>query len=262
MKDYYSILGVPRNVSNILIKKQFRKLAALYHPDNIKLTTPLNYETESSANMNKFIELNEAYNVLISPEKRLSYDKSLREKESLLDKGKKISPYRTRIRDGADVSIDMDFSTEEIHSASPIIYKNTIVERFIKCPSCDGAGKEKGTLIIVCTYCNGTGLIKNKENSFSETCQHCNGYGDIILYKCKKCNGNGRIKNIEETNLEFNKSNLINGNKIKFSSKGDEGAFGGGNGDLIVSVNIDADVLNKINNSDKGFFLKRLFLKK
>jgi curved DNA-binding protein len=65
-KDYYQILGVPRNVSEEDIKKAYRKLAMQYHPDR-------NLGKEKWAN-EKFKEINEAYGVLGDPEKRKQYD--------------------------------------------------------------------------------------------------------------------------------------------------------------------------------------------
>lgn len=65
-KDYYQILGVPRNASDAEIKGAYRKLAMQYHPDR-------NPGKEQWAN-DKFKEINEAYGVLGDPEKRSQYD--------------------------------------------------------------------------------------------------------------------------------------------------------------------------------------------
>jgi curved DNA-binding protein len=65
-KDYYQILGVPRNASNEDVKKAYRKLAMQYHPDR-------NQGKEKWAN-EKFKEINEAYGVLGDPQKRQQYD--------------------------------------------------------------------------------------------------------------------------------------------------------------------------------------------
>ena len=63
-KDYYKVLGVPRDVSQDELKKAYRKLARKYHPDVSKET---NAET-------KFKEVGEAYEALKDPEKRAQYD--------------------------------------------------------------------------------------------------------------------------------------------------------------------------------------------
>src|SRR4030043_2245977 len=63
-KNYYEILGVPKNASKDVIKDAYRKLALQYHPDRNK--SP---EAEE-----KFKEIPEAYAVLSDDEKRQQYD--------------------------------------------------------------------------------------------------------------------------------------------------------------------------------------------
>jgi len=63
-KDYYAVLGVPRDASAEDIKKAFRRLARKYHPDVSK-------EKDAEQRMR---EVNEAYAVLSDPEKRAAYD--------------------------------------------------------------------------------------------------------------------------------------------------------------------------------------------
>jgi len=65
-KDYYEVLGVPRNASQEQIKKAYRKLAMQYHPDR-------NPGKEPWAN-EKFKEINEAFGVIGDPQKRQQYD--------------------------------------------------------------------------------------------------------------------------------------------------------------------------------------------
>lgn len=64
-KDYYQLLGVPKDAPDTVIKKQFRKLAMKYHPDK----NPNDDKAEA-----KFQEISKAYEVLSDPEKRKAYD--------------------------------------------------------------------------------------------------------------------------------------------------------------------------------------------
>ena len=64
-RDYYEVLGVGKDASENDIKLAYRKLARKFHPD-VNKTDPKAKE--------KFIEVQEAYEVLSDPEKRQNYD--------------------------------------------------------------------------------------------------------------------------------------------------------------------------------------------
>ena len=64
-RDYYEILGISRSATDEEIKKSFRRLAKQYHPD-------ANKEQGAEA---RFIEINEAYEVLSDQQKRTAYDR-------------------------------------------------------------------------------------------------------------------------------------------------------------------------------------------
>jgi molecular chaperone DnaJ len=64
-KDFYKILGVPKDASEADIKKAYRKLARKYHPDQ-------NQDDPSAERM--FKDLSEAYSVLSDAEERQQYD--------------------------------------------------------------------------------------------------------------------------------------------------------------------------------------------
>ena len=65
-RDYYEVLGVPKNADAQTIKKAYRQKAIQYHPDK----NPGDKEAEE-----KFKEAAEAYEVLSNPEKREQYDR-------------------------------------------------------------------------------------------------------------------------------------------------------------------------------------------
>ncbi|NXU33970.1 DNJB8 protein, partial [Drymodes brunneopygia] len=72
MVDYYKVLGLQKNASQVDIKKSYHKLALKWHPDK----NPRNKEEAEK----KFKEIVEAYETLSDPQKRSLYDKSVEEK--------------------------------------------------------------------------------------------------------------------------------------------------------------------------------------
>src|SRR5919204_5921490 len=64
-KDYYAVLGVSSSATQDEIKKQYRKLAARYHPDK---------NPNDAKAADRFKEISEAYQVIGDAEKRKQYD--------------------------------------------------------------------------------------------------------------------------------------------------------------------------------------------
>jgi len=66
-RDYYEVLGVPREATPDQVKRAYRQLARKHHPD-------LQPAAERAKASERFKEINEAYEVLSDPEKRKKYD--------------------------------------------------------------------------------------------------------------------------------------------------------------------------------------------
>ncbi len=65
-KNHYELLGVKPTASAQEIRRAYRELSKLYHPDTTELSSAIATQ--------KFQALNEAYGILSNPEQRLSYD--------------------------------------------------------------------------------------------------------------------------------------------------------------------------------------------
>jgi DnaJ-class molecular chaperone len=67
-KDFYRILGVTDNAEMAVVKAAYKALMMIYHPDR--------YDGDREEAIKKTKEINEAYTVLIDPDKRRHYTKS------------------------------------------------------------------------------------------------------------------------------------------------------------------------------------------
>ena len=65
-KDYYEVLGVPKDASDDVIRKAYKKLAIKWHPDK--------HVDDKKEAEEKFKEISEAYSVLSDPKKKREYD--------------------------------------------------------------------------------------------------------------------------------------------------------------------------------------------
>ena len=71
-KDYYKILGVSKEASAVELKKRYRELAIMYHPDKYSNLSPNDAKYQEFET--KMKEINEAYTVLKNPSSRERYD--------------------------------------------------------------------------------------------------------------------------------------------------------------------------------------------
>lgn len=75
MKTYYEVLGISKDANTKTIKETYRRLVKKYHPDVSNQKNLLNQKI--------FEEINQAYNILVHPDKRRKYDLSLNEKKNI-----------------------------------------------------------------------------------------------------------------------------------------------------------------------------------
>jgi len=247
-KDYYRILGVPKNATDDEIKSAFRKLALKYHPDR----NPGNKEAEA-----KFKEINEAYEVLSTSEKRKMYDAYGEDGlkggfggggfqnadlhdifgdvfESFFSDS--FSNNRNARRRGSDLKYDVEISLEDAFLGSKITVN---FDKKDFCDECDGTGAKNKSSIKKCPTCNGRGRVQFAQGffSFTQTCPRCGGSGEIISNPCKKCNGSGFIRKKASINVKI-PPGVENGSTLRVSGAGDVGEKGGNAGDLYIEVHI------------------------
>lgn len=260
-QDYYEVMGVPRNASDEEIKREFRKLAKLYHPDRNR---------EPGAE-DKFKEINEAYQVLSDHEKRSRYDRYGRVDvaegfpdfgfgglgdifESFF--GGFGTPFgRTAQRvpqrgDSLQSHLTLSFN-EAVFGCS----KEVEIQRIEFCPSCHGIGSEPGTNPETCPDCHGTGQVKRVQQSIFgrfthiTTCSRCGGSGTVTSNPCSQCKGKGRIK-VKRKVMAKIPAGVDDGQRLRLDGEGSAGLHGGPPGDLYVTFSVKTHNLFHRDGSD------------
>ena len=257
-RDYYEVLGVDKSASADDIKRAYRKLAKMYHPD----MHPGDAEAEE-----KFKEANEAYEVLSDEEKRDKYDKYGHAAfdpasgggsgfggfsgfggdfdfgdifSSIFGGGTRSSGGRraNMPEDGDDLLTRVNVSFEE---AAFGCKKDISYARVESCPDCSGSGAAKGTTPEACPNCKGRGYVTVQQQTmfgYSQTqraCSNCRGTGKIVKNPCSNCNGKGRIKLNKKLEVSI-PAGIDNGQRIVLRGQGSAGRNGGDNGDLVIEV--------------------------
>jgi molecular chaperone DnaJ len=251
-RDYYAVLGVPRDATGEQIKKAYRKLARELHPD-------LNPSPEAQE---RFKDVTAAYEVLSDPQKREIVDLG---GDPLapgggMGGGAGAGPFggfadimdaffggagmgggrgpRSRIRPGADALVHVDLDLEETAFGTT---RELTLDTALTCATCQGAGTAPGTHPETCGTCHGRGEVQSVQRSFlgqlvtSRTCPECGGIGTRIRHPCQDCAGEGRVRARRTITVKV-PAGVDDGMRLRLSGEGEVGPGGGPPGDLYVEI--------------------------
>ena len=272
-RDYYEVLGVNKNATDDELKKAYRKLAKKYHPD----ANPDNKE-EAEA---KFKEVNEAYETLSDPQKRRMYDQfgpdgpqgfngaggpfgggngyysytssgfdGFSDFGDLGDifssffgggfGGRASSRKQNGPRKGADLNLQIDITFEQAFLG---VEKEITITRNEECTVCHGSGAKPGTSVTKCPTCNGTGQIRQVQNTIlgqmqtTRTCTNCHGTGEVIKEPCENCRGKGTVRKQPKIKVKI-PAGIDDGQTVVLRGEGEPGEKGGPKGDLYITVKL------------------------
>lgn len=254
-RDYYEVLGVSRSATDDEIKKAFRRMAKQYHPD-------ANKEQGAEA---RFIEINEAYEILSDPQKRSAYDRyghaglgngvgagagfandfgsfsTINDLFETFFAGTAGATRRSGPQRGADLRYELTISFEEAVFGCQ---KEIELPRWETCSHCRGSGAQPGTSTSRCSACQGTGEIRRVQQSiFGQfvnvtMCERCRGEGRVITTPCEKCRGQGRVRNNRRVVVNI-PAGVDDGINVRVTGEGEVSARGGTPGNLYVVLTVN-----------------------
>ncbi len=262
-KDYYKVLGVPKNVSQAEIKKAYRKLAQKHHPDA---------NPGSTSAEDRFKEISAAYDVLGDEAKRAQYDRVREMGASAFGAGfpgaaaPGVAGGRVRFEDfgfgdlgdlgdlfgvftgargsrvrqqqvrGADLETEVRVSFGDAMRGTTVPVR---VQGPAPCGTCGGSGAQPGTSPVTCPQCVGAGQVSVNQGFFqmAQPCPRCNGTGRIVEHPCTTCRGSGSVRTTRKFSVRV-PAGVKDEARIRLSGRGEPGFAGAPPGDLYVRVRV------------------------
>jgi len=257
-RDYYEVLGLPRDASEAEIKKAYRRLARDHHPDA---------NPDDSGAEERFKELTEAYEVLSNPESRRAYDtyghqipRAGAGTRGAADPfggfqdifetffgdrfggpsgGSFFGGSRAPSR-GSDTEVEVEVTLREAASG---VEREVKIQTVKECSVCGGVG---GTSTRQCGTCGGMGAVRSVRESFfgqmvsTQTCSTCSGSGRIIEVLCENCQGSGRVAELATHSIRI-PAGIEDKMRIRVAGAGNIGERGAPSGDLYIRVRVGED---------------------
>jgi DnaJ-class molecular chaperone len=217
-RNHYETLDLPKDCTIQQIKKAYRQLALELHPDKVRNSVRFSNLDPTDAKI-MFLEVQNAYAVLSSADRRFQYDLQL--------SGVEYEPYAEQEADNRYMTSNRDFqmyiqtpmyrlyfATRYPKNEIPILqvtmkvsFKDTLLgiknrkqnfHRKELCDVCKGTGSKNGA-VVTCKFCNGVGmaphLLTHPNGRFRQmthtVCAMCSGRGFQPREKCEACNGKG-----------------------------------------------------------------------
>ena len=245
-----------RTASADEIKKAYRKLARVNHPD----ANPDDPKAEE-----RFKEISHAHDVLSDPDKRKEYDARLqfggrgpngggfggraapppataggsatsRTSSRRCSAAGRRASQEPVARRGADVEVEVNLSFDQAMKGAQVPVS---VELPVACADCGGTGAKPGTSPRLCPDCKGRGVLSRDHGpfAFNEPCPRCGGNGTVIDEPCPTCHGTGSTSTRSQIKVKI-PPGVKDGTRIRLKGKGQAGTRGGPTGDLEVITRV------------------------
>ncbi len=252
MSNLYEILELDSTASQEDIRKSFRRLAAVHHPDR----NPGNDQS-----VQKFKTINDAYQVLSDDKKRSEYDLALNlqnkhnrssaaaDYQSMMDNlydtftNKKTVDFGFSVKTstrphnpGDDITIELFISLDESIAGCKKTVKTKSPRPSVLCSVCHGLGSQPGTRRTTCNSCAGHGrhIDTSRGGINVRQCIVCRGIGTVSLANCRNCSGTGKSHYERELTITI-PAGINDGQQLRLHGIGSPGEPAG---DLYISIKI------------------------
>lgn len=218
--DARRLLGVGRDATPQAIKKAFRHLAMLWHPDR-------NPAPEANE---MFARLSTACDHLLAPFE--THDKGSAPQDK--------TPSR-----GEDRSQDIELGIDLLCRGGET---EVVLESGTECTDCAGQGFLEHGHSQLCPHCQGSGRVKNGRNL--GRCEDCGGRGYTRRTRCPRCDGSGRQISRRILVVTIPRG-MLPGDELRLEGEGYPPASGKGrSGDLRLRIQLQAHPLYSLDGSD------------
>ncbi|HUP18888.1 MAG TPA: molecular chaperone DnaJ [Gemmatimonadota bacterium] len=259
-RDFYEVLGIPRDADAEGVKRAYRRLAMQYHPDR---------NPDDPEAGDRFREATEAYEILRDPEQRARYDQfghaglkggfagggfeefdlsdALRAfmrdfggLEDLFGRGRARGGRSRGPLRGSDVQMRLRISLEDVATG---VEKSLRAKLLQRCKACKGKGSASGEPAR-CPTCAGRGEIQQAQRSIFgqfvsvRSCPRCHGEGTVVTDPCRECGGEGRVREDKRIKVRI-PAGVETGNYLTLRGEGNAGPRGGPRGDLLIVIEVE-----------------------
>ncbi|KAK4056409.1 hypothetical protein OIO90_002552 [Microbotryomycetes sp. JL221] len=261
---YYDTLEVSVTATSTEIKKAYKRLCLIHHPDKQS-------QQSNSTDSTKFQSIQQAYETLSDQQKRMEYDEfglpGTRSSgggqyhhnmhEEFMDdifqdffgggpgmsgsrSGAKPTKPQKRKGPGKPSQAQIFVRLEEMYKGAT---KSIALERTRSCSLCKGTGAKARAQRRTCVRCRGQGFttVMRHMGPFmsrsQELCPQCDGEGHVYRDQdaCKKCQGNKTVKEKKKLEVHVPRGS-IDGEKVVLHGEGDESTDATEPGDLHITL--------------------------
>jgi len=246
-KDYYVVLGIPKNALEKDVKSAYRKLARKWHPD----ANPTNQKEAEE----KFKEISEAYEVLGDPEKRKKYDMLGPNWQQAARQAEQQRRYRTSSGDefefnfGGPGGVGGAAGPSGFSDFFDMFFSGIGKRQTTQTTGFAQRGQDLETTIELGLRDIYDGGKKAVSLQVEDLCPRCRGTGTEAGRLCSQCHGTGHVLLTKKFEVSIPKG-IGDGQRIRLGGQGGVGISGGPSGDLYLIVKLVEDSTYKRKGDD------------